>query len=246
MPSETGRETSRRLPPTSTTIVSRSVSSSASASVGAGEGLDVVDELGLDPAGVDRERVGGAGEFGGERRVGDDRAVERDGGGHALDLELVQRAAARSSACSRVAPVTISLASSESTPGRSEPDSTPASRRTPGPDGGRERGDGAGRGQEAAARVLAVDAELEGVAAQFGVAVAEFLAVGDAEHLADQVDAGDLLGDRVLDLEAGVDLEEGDRAVLADEELDGAGADVAGLLAGSPWRRRTARRPGRR
>ena len=34
---------------------------------------------------------------------------------------------------------------------------------------------------------------------------------------------------RVLDLEAGVDLEEGDRAVLADEELAGAGADVAGL-----------------
>ena len=34
---------------------------------------------------------------------------------------------------------------------------------------------------------------------------------------------------RVLDLEAGVDLEEGDGAVLADEELAGAGADVAGL-----------------
>ena len=111
-----------------------------------------------------------------------------------------------------------------------EPDSTPASRRTPGPDGRGEGGDGAGRGQEVAARVLAVDAELEGVAAQFGVVVAELLAVGDAEHLADQVDAGDLLGDRVLHLEAGVDLQEGDRAVLADEELDGAGADVAGLL----------------
>ena len=58
---------------------------------GRGEGLDVVDELGLDPAGVDRERVC-AGELGGERRVGDHRAVERDGGGHALDLELLQRA----------------------------------------------------------------------------------------------------------------------------------------------------------
>ena len=63
-----------------------------------------------------------------------------------------------------------------------------------------------------------------------GIAVAEFLAVGDAEHLADQVDAGDLLGDRVLDLQTGVDLQEGDRAVRADEELDRAGADVAGLL----------------
>ena len=62
-----------------------------------------------------------------------------------------------------------------------------------------------------------------------GVVVAELLAVGDAELLADQVDAGDLLGDRVLDLQAGVDLEEGDGAVLADEELAGAGADVARL-----------------
>jgi hypothetical protein len=34
-----------------------------------------------------------------------------------------------------------------------------------------------------------------------------------------QVDAGDLLGDAVLHLEAGVDLEEGDGAVGADEEL---------------------------
>jgi hypothetical protein len=37
--------------------------------------------------------------------------------------------------------------------------------------------------------------------------------------------------DRVLDLQPGVDLEEGDRAVGADEVLDGAGADVAGLPA---------------
>ena len=64
------------------------------------------------------------------------------------------------------------------------------------------------------------------MAADLGVVVAELLAGGDAEHLADQVDAGDLLRDRVLDLEAGVDLEEGDGAVLAHEELAGAGADV--------------------
>ena len=68
------------------------------------------------------------------------------------------------------------------------------------------------------------------MAARLGVVVVERLALGDAELLAHQVDAGDLLGDRVLDLQAGVDLEERDRAVLADEELAGAGADVAGLL----------------
>ena len=46
-----------------------------------------------------------------------------------------------------------------------------------------------------------------------------------------QVDARGLLGDRVLDLQTGVDLEEGDQAVLADQVLDGACAVVAGLLA---------------
>ena len=61
------------------------------------------------------------------------------------------------------------------------------------------------------------------------VVVPELLARGDPEHLADQVDAGDLLGDAVLDLEAGVHLEEGDGAVLGDEELAGAGADVLRL-----------------
>ena len=63
---------------------------------------------------------------------------------------------------------------------------------------------------------------------RLGVGVVERLAVGDAELLAHQVDAGDLLGHRVLDLEAGVDLEEGDVRPGADEELAGAGADVAG------------------
>ena len=84
-------------------------------------------------------------------------------------------------------------------------------------------------GQEVAAGVLAVDAELDRVAAHGWVVVAELLAVGDAQLLADEVDAGDLLGHRVLDLQAGVDLEERDRAVGRDEELAGAGADVAGL-----------------
>src|SRR3712207_4600755 len=56
-------------------------------------------------------------------------------------------------------------------------------------------------------------------------------AVGDAELLADQADAAGLLRDRVLDLQPGVDLEEGDRPVGADEVLHGAGAVVAGLRA---------------
>jgi hypothetical protein len=68
------------------------------------------------------------------------------------------------------------------------------------------------------------------VRVRLGVVVADLLAVGDAELLTHQVDAGHLFGDRVFDLQAGVDLEEGDGAVLADEELAGACTDVAGLL----------------
>ena len=55
----------------------------------------------------------------------------------------------------------------------------------------------------------------------------EATALGDVELRPDEVDAGGQLGDRVLDLEAGVDLEEGE-GLLAGvvEELDGARADV--------------------
>ena len=137
---------------------------------------------------------------------------------------------ARSRACWRSWPVTMSLASIESNaPAMVSPSTTPVSRRTPGPDGGRKMltVPGAGRKPRPASSPL-IRNSIE-CARRRGVGVAERLAVGDAELLAHQVDAGDLLGDRVLDLQAGVDLEEGDRAVLADEELAGAGADVAGL-----------------
>ena len=49
---------------------------------------------------------------------------------------------------------------------------------------------------------------------------------GDADLLAHQVDAGDGLGDRMLDLQAGVHLDEEELAVLV-QELDGADAEVA-------------------
>ena len=157
-------------------------------------------------------------------------AVERRDGGHALDDELVQRAAG---ALERL----LAGAAGDDELGDHrveragdgvalEQAGVPAHARAP---GDAHRRDGAGRGQEAAAGILAVDPELDGVRVRLGVGVVERLAVGDAELLAHQVDAGDLLGDRVLDLEAGVDLEEGDVAVRADEELAGAGADVAGL-----------------
>lgn len=64
-----------------------------------------------------------------------------------------------------------------------------------------------------------------------GSSVRSSFAVGDLELLQHQVDAGGLLGDRVLDLQARVDLQEGDQAVLADQVFDGPGAVVVGLLA---------------
>jgi hypothetical protein len=54
----------------------------------------------------------------------------------------------------------------------------------------------------------------------------ERLAGGDAQLQLDEVEAGDALGDRVLDLQAGVHLEEVELAAGVEHELDGAGADV--------------------
>jgi hypothetical protein len=93
--------------------------------------------------------------------------------------------------------------------------------------------------EEAAERVLGVHPRLDGVAGDRHVVLGErqLLARGDRELEVDEVqrltpDRDGELGDRVLDLEAGVHLQEEHllAAVLAgDEELDGAGVDVAHL-----------------
>ena len=213
------------MPPTSTTTVSRPGSSSVVDVGRSRERRDLVDEFGFDPAGVDVEGVAGEG------GVGDDGAVEGDGGGHAFDGEFGQ-GALRALEGLFAGGAGDDEFGEEGVPGGADDGAGfDAGVEADAGAGGRgEEGDGSGCGQEAAAGVFAVDAELEGVAAHGGVVVAEFFAVGDAEHFADQVDAGDFFGDRVFDLEAGVDLQEGDRAVGADEELDGARADVAGFL----------------
>ena len=106
------------------------------------------------------------------------------------------------------------------------------SSRMPGPGGAGELADGAGRGQEAAAHVLGVEPEFKGVAARQRVlGQAQRLAGGDPELFLDEVDPGGFLGDGVLHLEAGVDLEEGHGAVGRDQEFHGAGAGVAGFAA---------------
>jgi hypothetical protein len=66
-----------------------------------------------------------------------------------------------------------------------------------------ERHQPAGRRQEAAQRILRVDAALDrpADAPDLRLREGQRFAGGDTDHLLDQVEAGDALGDRVLDLE---------------------------------------------
>src|SRR5438445_19642 len=79
--------------------------------------------------------------------------------------------------------------------------------------------------------VLGVEPRLDRVTVHHRVDV-QRLAASDAQLQLDEVEPGDELGHRVLDLETGVDLEEEEVAVRVDDELDRAGAHVAERLAG--------------
>ena len=95
--------------------------------------------------------------------------------------------------------------------------------------GGREGRERAGGGQEFVRRVFRVEARFDGGAGEADVAlhVAQWLAGGDAQLLADEVDARREFGDRVFDLEARVGFEKEEFArVFVEEELDGAGRAV--------------------
>ena len=90
----------------------------------------------------------------------------------------------------------------------------------------------AGRGQEVAERILRVDAALDrpAFALDLGLRERQRLAGGHADHQLDQVEARDGLGHRMLDLQPRVHLEEVEALVLADHELDRAGALVVDRL----------------
>ena len=95
-------------------------------------------------------------------------------------------------------------------------------------------GDSPGRRQETAIRILGVDPGLDRVAGDRDLVLParQALAGRDPQLPLDQVEAGDHLGDRMLDLQAGVHFHEiecaGARGL--DDELDGAGADVTDRL----------------
>ena len=120
-------------------------------------------------------------------------------------------------------------------------------------DAGVEPGKAVGRGlpdihrarrrQEIAARILGVDACLDGVAidGEIVLAVAEGFSFGDPQLLANQVEAGDLLRDRMLDLQTGVHFQE-EELPSGKQELHRARGRVADALC----RRHRGLRPLRR
>ena len=75
--------------------------------------------------------------------------------------------------------------------------------------------------------VLGVQPGLDRVAARRRRLGVEAAAVGDVQLQRDEVEAGGGLGDRVLDLQPGVHLEEEEVAAVVGHELDGARAGVA-------------------
>ena len=194
----------------------------------AGPRFDIVVELGFDPAGEDGEgfAVGRR-----ERGIPHDLAVKRQHGRQAGHLELVE-----GSTRALEGLFTGRTGHHELGDERVERSADHIAGLHTGVDahagatGRFEHVHRAGRGQEAAAGILAVDAKFKGVSGCDGVAVGQLATLGEAELFAYQVDAGDLFGDSVLHLQAGVDLEERHRSVLADEKLAGAGAEVADLF----------------
>ena len=97
-----------------------------------------------------------------------------------------------------------------------------------------DRADG---GQEAVGRVLGVEAGLDGVPGHLDLRLRQRqrLAGGDAQLPFDEVEAGDRLGDGMLDLQARVHLDEvpgrvGRELAALDQELDRAGALVGHRL----------------
>ena len=76
-------------------------------------------------------------------------------------------------------------------------------------------------------RVLGIDAAFDGMAMEFDVALRDFEAAsgGDADLLEHEIDVGDHLGDRMLDLDARVHLDEVELSLLV-EELDRSNSEI--------------------
>ena len=188
---------------------------------------DGVVELGLNPTGVHLELAALSRCEGG---VIQHDAVERDDGGHTLNAQLSQGTAGTLQSL-----LTVRAGDNElSQHGVKVTADNVTSNEAGIPANTGAGGHGhllnrTGSGHEGTTRILAVNTELEGVTAQNRVLLLNLLAAGNTELLTNQIQTGNLLGDRVLHLQTGVHLKEGDGAVGADQELTGAGTLVASL-----------------
>ena len=157
--------------------------------------------------------------------------VEGDRRGHALDQELGERPARPGEGLVAVAAPDHELGQEAVVEGRHDVARVDVRVEAhPGAARRRPAGHRAGGRQEVAVRVLGVDAKLDRVAGDGHVVLTEgkALAGGHADAGLDDVDAGHHLGHAVLDLHAGVHLHEVEVARRVEQELDRAGALVAG------------------
>ena len=188
----------------------------------------MIVEFGFDPARVHAES---GSVRGGEVVLFDHDAVEGESCRDALDFEL-----GKSPTCPLQCLRTVLAGHHQLGEQRVEVPADDVSRAKAGIDsdtratGHLPRDQGAGGRKEAATGILTVNPKLDRMAAHDRVVGADLLTSSDAELLSHEIDAGDLFADRVLHLESGVDFEEGDHAVFADEELTRSGSVVAGLF----------------
>ena len=194
----------------------------------AGPRFDVVLELGLNPAGEDREGLSIAGR---ESGIAHHLAVKGQHSGQTSYLELVKSAAgtfqrlfAGRSGNDELGDERIERSADYITGLHA------GIHAHAGAACGLKNVHRAGSGQKAAAGILAVYAKFERVSLGRRVAIGELAALGQTKLFPHQVDAGDLFGDGVLNLQARIDLQKGDGTVLTDEKLAGTSAEVADLL----------------
>src|SRR5918999_1693848 len=166
-----------------------------------------------------------------ERRVVDDAAVEWDVRLHAADLELRQRAPRpRERRLARLAPHDELGEQAVVERRHLVPRVQVGVHPDAGAAGEPELAHDTGLRREVVSRVLGRDPELDGVAAEGHVLLAqrEPLAGRQPNLLGDQVDAGQHLGHRMLHLDPAVDLDEVEVPGSVEQELQGAGRLVAG------------------
>ncbi len=189
---------------------------------------DGLREVRLDPAGVDAERG-----LGGEVRRLDHRPVERQDCGHAGDLHFGEGAAGPAERLLPVGAGDDQLGQQGIELRRHNgAGADPGVQADTGSGRAAERGNGPGRREESPAHVLGVKPKFEGVATRLGIGgETQRLAGGNPELLLDQIDAGGLLGDGVLHLQARVHLEERDGAVSGHQELHRPGPRIGGFAA---------------